>query len=221
MKQTLKLTTRVMMVFLIAAIALGGATSCKSKKKLAAEQAEAAYAKKVGQAKSDLNAIINRTSDWTVEEQRQRVAEIRAENLDDPDVQKLITLAEKEIDFQQAELDRKAEEERLRMEEEARLRAMRSEFAVFDNQFKTIAGAASVDQANQSIDVALQNFASPDVPVLIIISQVDGINDYDKPSTAAQFLNYLKDVKKYDFTVESMKTDGNGKVTELELLKKW
>ncbi len=221
MKHTLKFLTRLMMVFLITAIAVGGATSCKSKKKLAAEQAAAAYAKKVDQAKGDLNAIINRTSDWTVDEQRQRVADIRAENLDDPEVQKLITMAEKEVDFQQAELDRKAEEERLRKEEEARLMALRSEYEVFDNQFKAIAGASSVDQANQQIDVSLQNFSSPDVPVLIIISQVDGINDYDKPTTATQFLNYLKDVKKYEFQVESMKTDASGKVTELELLKKW
>jgi sensor histidine kinase regulating citrate/malate metabolism len=221
MKQSLKLMTRLTMVLLVAALAMGGATSCKSKKKLAAEQAAAEYAKKVDQAKQDLNAIINRTSDWTIDEQRQKLAAIKAENLDDPDVQKLISLAEKEIDYQQAELDRKAEEERLRKEEEARQRALRSEYAVYDNQFKAIAGASSVDMANQQIDAALQNFASPNVPVLIIISQVDGINDYDKPTTAAQFLNYLKDVKKYDFEVASMKTDSNGKVTELELLKKW
>jgi hypothetical protein len=221
MKHALKLLTKLTLVFLLAAIAAGGATSCKSKKKLAAEQAAAAYAKKVDQAKSDLNAIINRTSDWTVDEQRQRVAAIKAENLDDPEVMKLISMAEKEIDFQQAELDRAAEEERLRMEEEARLRAQQSEYAVFENQFKAIAGASDVNMANQQIDAAIQNFASPDVPVLIIISQVDGINDYDKPTTAAQFLNYLKDVKKYDFKVESMKTDASGKVTELELLKKW
>lgn len=221
MKHTLKLITRLIMIFLVAAIAVGGATSCKSKKKLAAEQAAAEYARKVDQAKSDLNAIINRTSSWTLDEQKQRVAQIREENLDDAEVRKLISLAEKEIEYQEAELARKAEEERLRKEEEARMNALRSEFAVFDNQFKAIAGAASVDQANQKIDETLQNFASPDVPVLIIISQVDGINDYDRPTTAAQFLNYLKDVRKYDFQVASMKTDGNGKVTELELLKKW
>jgi hypothetical protein len=221
MKHTLKFLTRLMMVFLVATIALGGATSCKSKKKLAAEQAEAAYAKKVSQAKDDLNAIINRTSDWTIEEQRQRVAEIKAENFDDTEIQKLVSMAEKEIDYLQAELDRKAEEERLRKEEEARKMAQRSEYAAFDNHFRGIATASSVDDANQKINVALGKFASPDAPVLIIISQVDGINDYDKPTTATQFLNYLKDVKKYDFEVASMKTDGSGKVTELELLKKW
>jgi hypothetical protein len=221
MKHTLKLLTRLMMVFLVATIALGGATSCKSKKKIAAEEAAAAYAKKVSQAKADLNAIINRTSDWTVEEQRQRVAEIKAENFDDPEIQKLVSMAEKEIDYLQAELDRKAEEERLRKEEEARLMAMKSEYAAFDNQFKAIASASSVDEANQKINGTLAKFASPDAPVLIIISQVDGINDYDKPTTASQFLNYLKDVKKYTFQVESIKTDSNGNVTELELLKKW
>jgi hypothetical protein len=211
----------MLLLLLVAALALGGASGCKSKKKLAAEEAAAAYAKKVDQAKGDLNAIINRTSDWTVDEQRQRLAEIRAENFDEPEIQKLISLAEKEIEYQQAELERKAEEERLRKEEEARLKALKSEYAVFDNQFKAVANASSIDQANQQIDVALQNFASPDVPVLIIVSQVDGINDYDRPTTAAQFLNYLKDVKKYDFEVVAVKTNDSGKVTELELLKKW
>ena len=209
--------SRIVLAMLVVIIALGGATSCKSKKKIAAAE----YAAKVEQAKKDLNAIINGTSDWTLDEQRNKVKEIKAENFDDPEIQKLITLAEKEIDLQQAELDRKAEEERLRKEEEAKKRAAQSEYAVLNNQFKSIATAAGFDQANQQIDLTLQQFASPDVPVLIIISQVNGENDYDKPTTAKQFLELLKDTKKYNYKVETVKRDSLGKITEIEFLKIW
>ena len=45
MKHMLKILSKLVMISLIAAIAVGGTTSCTSKKKLAAEQAAAAYAK--------------------------------------------------------------------------------------------------------------------------------------------------------------------------------
>lgn len=221
MKQISKNLSRIFMALLVVIIALGGATSCKSRKKLAAEQAAAGYAKKVDQAKKDLNAIINGTTGWPLDQQRQRVKNIKSENFDDPEVQKLITLAEKGIDMQQAELDRKAEEERLKREEDAKKRANRSKYAVFENQFKSIANATNFDDANRQIDMALQKFESPDVPVLIIISQVNGVNDYDRPTTAKQFLNLLKDTKKYKYKVETVKQNSLGKITEIEFLKIW
>lgn len=221
MKQIQRVFPRLLMVILVAAFAMGGTTSCNSKKKVAAQQAAAAYAKKIADAKADLNAIIDGTSTMSLDDQRKRVAQIKAENFDDAEISKLISLAEKEIDFKQAELDRKAEEERLRQEEEARIRAEQSKYAVIDNQLMAIANASSLDAANSGINSALQQFASPDVPVLIIISQVDGINDYDRPTTAVNFLNLLKDTKKYSYKVASVKRDGMGKITELELLKKW
>ena len=210
MKQISKNLSRLLMAMLIAAIAFGGATSCKSKKKLAKEQAAAAEAKKIEQAKNDLNAIINGTTSWTLDEQAERVKTIKSWNLDDPDIPKLITL----------EAQRKAEEERLRKEEEANIRADQSKYAVIDNQLAAIATASSVDAANSEIGAALQQFSGPDVPVLIIISQVDGKNDYDRPTTVKNFLNYLKDVKSYNYRTASVKRDGLGKITELELLKK-
>lgn len=221
MKQMLKILSKLVMISLIAALAVGGTTSCTSKKKLAAEQAAAAYAKKLDQAKTDLNAIINGTSGWSLDEQSARLAEIKAENFDDPEIQKLVSQAEKEIDFQIAEAERKAEEERLRAEEEARMKAEQSKYAAMDNQLKGIAAAGSIDSANEKIDMSLEQFASPDVPVLIIISQVDGINDYDRPTTAVNFLNLLKDTKSYKYKVVSVKRNGMGKITELELLKNW
>jgi len=220
MRQLIKNPTRIFMIFLVATIALGGTTACKSKKKLAAEQAAAAFEAKVTKAKKDLNAIINGTSDMTLDEQRKRVAQIKGYNINDPEIDKLISMAEKEIDFQQAESDRKAEEERLRKEEEARRRAAQSEYAVIDNRFRDIAESKSMDAANAQIGLTLNQFASPDVPVLIIISQSGGMNDYDRPTTAEKFLNYLKDVKAYKYTVETVKRDSLGKITEIELLKK-
>ena len=214
----LKNSTRFVVMLLIAAIAVGGATSCKSKKKLAKEAAAAEYAAKVEQAKKDLNAIINEETDWTIDEQAARVATIKSYNIDDQEVKDLIVQAEQKIEELRA---RKAEEERLKREEEARKKAAQSEFAVLDNTFSAIANAASYDDANRNIDAALQQFTSPDVPVLIIISQVNGVNDYDRPTTAERFLNLLKDTKQYKYKVESLKRDSLGKITELELIVKY
>jgi len=220
MKQLLKNPTRILMIFLVTTIALGGTTGCKSKKKLAAEREAAAFAAKVEKAKKDLNAIINGTSGWTLDKQRARVEEIKGYNINDDEIKRLISLAEKEIDYQQAEADRKAEEERLRKEEEARRKEAQSKYQAIDDQFKAIATSPTIDVANEQINLSLDQFASPDVPVLIIISQTGNMKDYDRPTTAEKFLNYLKDVKGYKYTVESVKYDANGKITEIELLKK-
>jgi len=217
MKQMLKISSKFVVMMLITAIAVGGATSCKSKKKLAKEAAAAEYAAKVEQAKKDLNAIINGETTWSIDEQAERVATIKSYNIDDPEVQELIVKAELKIEELREEAERKAEEERLKREEAA---AAKSEFEVLDNSFRGIAGAGSFDASNRQIDAALQQFASPDVPLLIIISQAGGINDYDRPTTISKFLNYLKDKKAYKYKVESVKRDGRGKITEIELITK-
>jgi len=217
MKQMLKISSKFVVMMLITAIAVGGATSCKSKKKLAKEAAAAEYAAKVEQAKKDLNAIINGETTWSIDEQAERVATIKSYNIDDPEVQELIIKAELKIKELREEAERKAEEERLKREEAA---AAKSEFEVLDNSFRGIAGAGSFDASNRQIDAALQQFASPDVPLLIIISQAGGINDYDRPTTISKFLNYLKDKKAYKYKVESVKRDGLGKITEIELITK-
>jgi hypothetical protein len=70
------------------------------------------------------------------------------------------------------------------------------------------------------IKKALQAFATPDIPVLIIISKSGGFNDYDRPTTISMFLNYLKDKKQYSYQVDTVVRDSMGKITELELIKK-
>ena len=218
-KQWIKLPW-LMVAVLLASITLGGLSSCKSKKKLAKEQAAAAYNAKVQQAKKDLTAMLNGTTDWTLDEQFDRLNTIKSYNIDDAEVKDLIVKVENKLNDARAEAERKAEEERLRKEEEARKKAEQSKFKAINEKLAAIAHAGSFDAANKQIEDVLQVFATPDVPVLIIIDQVDGVNDYDRPTTALRFLNYLKDKKAYNYAVESVKRNAQGKITELELIKK-
>ena len=220
MKEFVKKTTKIMVFLLAALIITGGATSCKSKKKLAREKAAAEYAVKVDQAKKDLTAMLNGTTSWSLDEQDERLNVIKSYNIDDPEVVDLIAKVSSKLSMDRAEAERLAEEERLRLAEEERLKAAESKYQDIDNQLSTIALAPNVDIANNHINSALQQFATPDVPVLVIISNAGGFNDYDRPTTISKFLNYLKDKQQYQFKVESVKRDGLGKITELELIKK-
>lgn len=123
---------------------------------------------------------------------------------------------------QQEEEARKREaEETARREEEARKNdaASSAPKARLNQYFESIAGSSSVASANGSINEALTMFASPNTPVLIVISETDGVKDYDKPTTIRDYLNYLKDQKKNINSISEVKVDGSGKITEVELRK--
>ena len=211
---------RIMVVILLAGITFGGLSSCQSKKKLAKEQAAAAYNTKVQQAKKDMTAMLNGTTTWTLDQQFKRLDTIKSYNIADQDVKDLIVKVEDKLNTEKAEAERKAEEDRLRKEEAAKKLAEQANFKAINESFTGIAHAVSYDEADKEINQALQLFATPDVPILIIIDQVDGVNDYDRPTTASRFLNYLKDIKSYNYAVESVKRNTEGKITELELIKK-
>lgn len=220
MTKIVKSLSKTIMVLLVATIAFGGATSCKSKKKIAREKAAAEYVIKVDQAKKDLTAIINGNTNWTSDQMTERIAKIKTYNIDDSEIKDLIIQAEQKVEEVRAAEMRQAEEERLRREEEAKIRAAQSEFAVIDNQLNGIAAAGSIDGANNQIQQTLTYFETSDIPVLIIISKSEGFNDYDRPTTISKFLNYLKDKKIYKYKVESVKRNSLGKITELELIVK-
>jgi len=220
MRKHLRKLVRIMVIILLAGITFGGLSSCQSKKKLAKEQAEAAYNTKVQQAKKDLTAMLNETTDWTLDEQFKRLDIIKSYNIADQDVKDLIVKVEDKLNSEKAEAVRKAEELRLRKEEAAKMQAEQAKFNFINESLAGIAHAGSYDEADREINRALKLFATPDVPVLIIIDQVDGVNDYDRPTTASRFLNYLKDIKSYKYAVESVKRNTEGKITELELIKK-
>ena len=208
-----KITT-VMMVLLAAFITLGGTTSCKSKKRLAKEAAEAEYKAKVEQAVADLNAILDDETIWSLEEKEARVQTIKDWNLQNAEVDDLIFQVEKKLARERAQKD---EEERRAAEERERANAAD---VVLGRNFNGIANAASASQANRLINETLGMFESPNVPVLIIIKQNQGFNDYDRPTTIEKYLNYVKDQKKATEKVFEIKYNANGKINELELIKK-
>ena len=208
-----KITT-VMMVLLAAFITLGGTTSCKSKKKLAKEAAEAEYKSKVEEAIRDLNAILDDETLWTLEEKEARVQTIKDWNLQNAEVDDLLFQVEKKLARERAQ---KEEEARRAAEEREQVTAAD---VVLGRDFTSIANAGSVSQANRVINETLGLFESPNVPVLIIIKQNAGFNDYDRPTTIENYLNYLKDQKKATEKVHDIKYNSNGKINELELIKK-
>lgn len=194
-------------------VTIGGTTSCSSKKKMAKKEYEA----KVEQAKNDLNAIINGETLWTLEEQKNRVEEIEKMDLQNPEIDELIVRAKEVLNRETAEAERLAEEERLRqLEEQNKVKPQTS----LEDYFAIIAAAPDAESANEKIAEVLDLFASPDVPVLIIVYHVGDVIDYDAPTTAVKYLNYIKDQKKVNVGVNNIKYDDNDKITELELIKK-
>ena len=207
-----KITT-VMMVLLAAFITLGGTTSCKSKKRLAKEAAEAEYKSRVEQAVTDLNAILDDETLWTLEEKEARVQAIKDMNLQNAEVDDLLFQVEKKLARERAQ---KEEEERRAAQEREQATAAD---VVLGRNFSSIA-SGNVNQANRVINETLNLFESPNVPVLIIIKQNAGFNDYDRPTTIEKYLNYLKDQKKATEKVYDIKYNSNGKINELELIKR-
>ncbi len=191
-------------------ITLGGTTSCKSKKRLAREAAEAEYKSKVEQAVKDLNAILDDETLWSLEEKEARVKTIKDWNLQNAEVDDLIFQVEKKLARERAQ---KEEEERNKQEAQ-------NANTTLERNFATIAQSGSVSQANRTINETLGLFESPNVPVLIIIKQNAGFNDYDRPTTIEKYLNYVKDQKKAAEKVHEIKYNANGKINELELIKK-
>jgi len=114
---------------------------------------------------------------------------------------------------------REAEELERRRLKEAEMKAATPK-AKLTEYFQAIAGAGNVASANNSINEALSLFASPETPVLIVISEYgNNQKDYDRPTTIKDYLNYLKDQKKNANAISDLKFDGAGKITEIELKK--
>lgn len=92
-----------------------------------------------------------------------------------------------------------------------------------EKNFQGIAEASKSDNASQ-VSTLTKNtidlFSAPDAPVLIIISREGSIVDYDKPTTIKRYLDFLRDQKANRNAVDSYLLDQNGKIKELDLIKK-
>ncbi|MCD4732012.1 MAG: hypothetical protein K8R74_15505 [Bacteroidales bacterium] len=210
-----KLIPKLFLLLLIGGVAFstGG---CKSKKKLAQEAAAKEYAEKVTKAKAELQAILDDNGTMPLSEMERRLNDIKAQNLNDPEVDQLILKVEAKIALEKERLAKLKEEEMKRKKAEEE----RTRYDYINDYFYQIARAGDVTAANAKISEAMKLYANKDVPVLIIISQADGITDYDKPTTIENYLNFVKDQKSYSNKIHNVKFDEYGQITELELIKK-
>ncbi len=122
---------------------------------------------------------------------------------------------------QQEDERKRQEDERARQAAEANeaaLRAVEPKSRLI-KYFDTIATSGNETAANGSINEALTLFASPETPVLIVISEEGGQKDYDRPTTIKDYLNYLKDQKKNMNKVSNLQFDASGRISEVELRK--
>jgi len=206
-KRILKITFLLML-----ALSLGsGVAGCKSKKKLAREQAAAEYARNVETARQDLLSIINDEGNMSLQQKESKLQRVKDMNINEPEILALIRDAEEAI---------AAEKEALRKKEEEEKKKAEATSLSLGDYFALVAGASIVEQANMKINEALKLFASPDSPVLIIISQEGDLKDYDRPTTAKKYLEYLKDQKKNLNEIGNIEYDADGKIKMLELIKK-
>ena len=209
----MNLTLKLFLFLMIGGIVFS-TSSCKSKKKLAQEAAAKEYAEKVAKAKAELQAILDDNGTMPLAEMERRLNDIKSQNLNDPEVNALIKKVEEKIAKEKARI------KQLELEQKELEKNKDTGYGYINDYFKQIAAAKDVTIANAKIAEALKLYASKDVPVLIIISQADGITDYDKPTTIEKYLNFVKDQKKYTNDIYNVKMDTYGQITELELIKK-
>jgi len=208
------LNQTLILLFLVGASV--GVFSCKSQKKLAAEEAAAAEARKIAKAKADLEELLSDNSGLSLDEKESRLRVIKDMNIDDAEVKELIVKVEDKLKRERAALIEKERAERLARERERES----SETKGLDEYFNLIASSSNLATSNRYIGEALNLFASEDVPVLIIISKSGNIVDYDRPTTIRKYLEYLKDQNIVRNKIENVVYDADGKITELELIKK-
>jgi len=217
-KSRLKFTVMMLLVVSLGA----GLGSCTSQKKLAKKKAAQELAEKTAKAKTDLLAIINDDGNMTLEEKEFKLASVKRMNLDNQEIKDLIKQAEEKLGAERSAFERKKDEERIQREKEAKEREMREggPYKAVNVSFDAVANAGDASSANLKIREALIQFSNDDVPVLILISNDGDIKDYDKPTTIRKYLEFVKDQKKSSNKVLNAVFDSNGKIKELELIKK-
>ncbi len=197
-------------------------TGCKAKK-LEAERLRQ-EAQKVENAKTTLNLILSNNVNISIEEQEAKLNQIKAMNLKDPDVVSKVAQAEQKIKTQKEAIAKQKEEEaKLNAKKEVEMKQKVDLTTQLTQNFDEIATSSkngNLDGANSVLNETLKLFTADDALVLIIVSKSGSTVDYDKPTTAKQYLNYLKDRKENKNKVDKLVLDNQGKVKELELIKK-
>ena len=199
------------------ALTIAGSSGCKGKKKLLEEQARAeaeARQRQIDQLSSELQAMMSSpVADMAdLEAREDRLNDIRSLGIDDAGLNALIDRVAAFLASERERLTRV-----VRPDPPADPHAAIKQD--LGSRFDRIASAPNVSTANAMINSTTQLFSSGDAPVLIIISQAGGSNDYDRPTTIQRYLEYLKDQQRNPNLVESVVLDGSGKIRELVLIK--
>lgn len=212
-----KLLTRLLFTLMICSLAMGP-VACKGKKKLAEQQAAAAMAEK-NRILDELQAILDTPirNLAELEDLEEKFGAIEGLNTDDSQI--LIKKRKAEFYLQQ---------ERERLEKElAEIGKPKSEAdmqTVVTNRlaeaFSYIANSGNSTGGKMKMEDALNLFASDQTPVLIIVSREGSLVDYDRPTTIRKYLNYLSDTGNNANAIENVVFNANGKITELELIKR-
>lgn len=201
------------MRWLLCLLIIFGGVGCKNQQKIAEEEAARVRAENTAQAKTILNSILNDDGQMTLAEKERKLNQARALNSDDPEVKRQITQVEDMLN-REREAQKLAQQPR---ELDPVSPALEEQLT---DLFGKIAGTNSSAAANNLIDEGLAMFSSPQVPVLIIISKAGDLKDYEEPTTIQQYFNYLKDHQKSPDVVYNLEKDVDGKISELELIKK-
>jgi hypothetical protein len=159
---------------------------------------------KIDAAKAELMDMLVNKDDKTADELESELAKIKAMNLDDKEVKDLIGKVEQKIAA-------------MRNKKNVPLKTQ------LEMNFQGVADAAkagNTTQVSQLTGNTLKLFSSDDAPVLIIISREGSSVDYDKPTNIKRYLEFIRDQKVSRNAVDNYQLDGDGKIKELDLIKK-
>jgi uncharacterized protein YktB (UPF0637 family) len=118
MRNIQQITVLILIVFVSM-----GEFSCKSQKKIAAEQAAAEQARKIAKAKADLEELLSNQFEISLDEKERRLATIKELNIDDPEVDELIVRVEEKLGREREAMEAKEKAQRMAEERAKRLRA--------------------------------------------------------------------------------------------------
>ena len=210
---TLRRVTRYGLYLMLGLLVSTGMPACKAKEKAAQKEAAELLAKQTEQAKKDLISLLSDNNQKSLEEKERDLQAIKDLGLTDPEVLKLIEKVEAKLAAEREAQRNTSNNTTGTTELQAKQRALGSALAA-------ISGARSVEEANRKISETLKLFSSPDAPVLIVIAEENGQKDFDRPSTIKRYLEYLKDTGNAPDALSHLTMDGNGLISEVELIKR-
>ena len=140
---------RIFLLVAIMAISFG-VFSCKSQKKIAKKEAAEAQARKIAKAKADLEELLVDTT-TPLDQKEQKLQAIKDMNIEDQEVQDLITKVDDKLKSErEAQIAKeKAEQEAREKEEQMKAGSTNKDLPYY---FNSIATATNVATANRNID---------------------------------------------------------------------